>query len=103
MITKPLVTLDQTFVQCEGNIVSAMGDEKVMLCIGNGKYYNLGEMGGQIWDMLESPLTVCQMVSSLTEIYEVYRDQCEDQVISFLESLLQEGLIQVKFENDQEI
>ena len=34
----------------KGNIVSDMGGEKVMLSIENGKYYNLGEMGGEIWE-----------------------------------------------------
>jgi len=32
----------------EGNIVSNMDGEKVMLSIKNGKYYNLGEIGGFI-------------------------------------------------------
>ena len=28
-----------------------MDGEKVMLSINNGKYYNLGEIGGDIWEL----------------------------------------------------
>ena len=34
----------EKFVQKEGNVVSDMDGEKVMLSIHNGKYYNLGEV-----------------------------------------------------------
>lgn len=40
------INLDHYIVQSEGNIVSDMDGEKVMLSIKNGKYYNLGKIGG---------------------------------------------------------
>lgn len=46
MIKSQTVSLNDYFVQGTGNIVSDMGGEKVMLSVLNGKYYNLGEVGG---------------------------------------------------------
>ncbi|UOK56368.1 MULTISPECIES: lasso peptide biosynthesis PqqD family chaperone [Metabacillus] len=82
--------------QGEGNIVSDMNGEKVMLSISNGKYYNLGEMGGVIWDLIESPITFNQLIESLLSQYQVEREECQKQVLTFLESLNKEKLIKLE-------
>ena len=96
MIKNKNITLNQSVSQVEGNIVSDMGGEKVMLNVENGKYYNLGEIGGDIWNLLSEPVQVSQVVSKLISIYDVGQTQCEGQVLSFLEVLYDEGLIAVK-------
>ncbi|MFY0758473.1 lasso peptide biosynthesis PqqD family chaperone [Metabacillus dongyingensis] len=82
--------------QGEGNIVSDMSGEKVMLSISNGKYYNLGEIGGVIWDLIESPITFNQLIESLLSQYQVEREECQKQVLTFLESLNKEKLIKLE-------
>lgn len=81
------------FEQCEGHIVSDMDGEKVMLSVQKGKYYNLGEVGGKIWDLLSEPSSVQQIVDRLLTEYEVDPSLCLDQVVSFLQHLLTEGLV----------
>ncbi|MFC4103143.1 lasso peptide biosynthesis PqqD family chaperone [Paenibacillus xanthanilyticus] len=87
------VALEQSYQQVEGNLVSDMNGEKVMLSIASGKYYNLGQVGGAIWELLQAPATLASVVDQLTNEYEIDRDTCESQVIRFIESLLQEGLV----------
>ncbi|MBP1990383.1 lasso peptide biosynthesis PqqD family chaperone [Paenibacillus eucommiae] len=91
---KNKISLHDCFVQGKGNIVSNMGGEKVMLSIDNGKYYNLGEVGGRIWDMIALPVSASQIVTALMSEYHVGQEECEQQVLSFLELLMKEGLIQ---------
>lgn len=93
MITNQKISLSQEVTQGKGNIVSDMGGEKVMLSVTNGKYYNLGKMGGEIWDLMKEPISIKQLVTTLLSIYEVDQMECEEQVISFLDMLLVEGLI----------
>lgn len=95
MIKKQGILLNDTVAQSKGNIVSDMGGEKVMLSVDKGKYYNLGEMGGVIWDMIEKPISINQLVTVLISEYEVERSECEKQVMSFIELLLEEALIEV--------
>jgi DNA-directed RNA polymerase delta subunit len=85
--------------QKEGNIVSDMDGEKVMLSIQNGKYYNLGELGGKIWDLIKDPISVQDLVTTLQSLYEVDQTECEEQVTTFLSHLLEEGIIHVE-DND---
>ncbi|RKD23185.1 metallophosphoesterase [Ammoniphilus oxalaticus] len=98
MIKSGTISMNQIVAQMEGNIVSDMGGEKVMLSIDNGKYYNLGEIGGDIWEQIDQPIRVEQLIERLLAIYDVDRTQCEQQVFSFLERLLSEGLIKLSGE-----
>lgn len=88
------ITPSTVVAQNEGYIASNMDGEKVMMSIKNSKYYNLGEIGGAIWDAAVRPITVSDLVNRLLSEYEVTREQCEKQVIAFLEKLQKEGLIQ---------
>ncbi|MED0997382.1 lasso peptide biosynthesis PqqD family chaperone [Bacillus mobilis] len=96
MIKKQAISSNQCVEQVKGNVVSDMDGEKVMLSVKNGKYYNLGRMGGVIWELIEKPIRVTELVTTLISEYEVEQLQCEGQVLSFLEMLLEEGLVEVK-------
>lgn len=94
MIQNQAISLSQVFVQNPGHIVSDMDGEKVMLNVQKGKYYNLGEVGGKIWDLVATPISVEQVVTALMSSYDVEQEKCEEQVLSFLELLIKEELIQ---------
>lgn len=87
------VSLQDVLVQGSGHIVSDMGEEKVMLSIRNGKYYNLGEVGGRVWELMAEPVSVHRVIEALMGEYAVERGECEQQVLAFVEMLAAEGLI----------
>ncbi len=92
-MTRTLIETDRLLVKSEDSLVSDMDGEKVMLSVRTGKYYNLGQVGGRIWELLGKPSTLAEITQILTEEYDVDRDVCEQQVRSFLQQLYQEGLI----------
>ncbi|MCM3650407.1 lasso peptide biosynthesis PqqD family chaperone [Metabacillus litoralis] len=87
------ISLESKVCQSEGNIVSDMDGEKVMMSINNGKYYNLGEIGGEIWDLIKTPISVNEIILTLMSIYDVEKTECEEHVISFLKHLSKEKII----------
>ncbi len=95
MLTHKNILLTDQIMQVEGNIVSDMGGEKVMLSIQNGKYYNLGENGGLIWELLESPVEVNEVINKLLHVYEVDQSECQEEVKTFLSQLINEGLVKI--------
>jgi hypothetical protein len=95
MIINKRITLDDTVTQDEGNIVCDMDGDKVMLNIENSKYYNLGDIGGDIWGLMENTVSVRQLVTRLMAEYDVDQTECEIKVISFLEQLYDEKLIRI--------
>lgn len=92
------LTIQQNNVvtQVTGNIVSDMDGEKVMFSITNGKYYNLGEIGGVIWELIHDPITVQAIIQNLLKQYDVDPLTCEEHVKSFLQMLKEEDLIVIQ-------
>lgn len=90
------LSLQDRVVQAKGNLVSDMNGEKVMMSIGSGKYYNLGHIGGRIWELIETHISVEQLVVSLVAEYDIERALCEVQTMSFLEQMSREGLIEIR-------
>ncbi|MEH7096698.1 lasso peptide biosynthesis PqqD family chaperone [Neobacillus vireti] len=91
--TTKYISLESTVSLRPGNLVSDMDGEKVMLSIKNGKYYNLGGVGGDIWEQLEKPVLVSNIIKNLMSKYNVVQNVCEEQVLSFLLLLEEEQLI----------
>ena len=79
--------------QSKDIIVSDMGEEKVILSIENGKYYNLGAMGGRIWELANEPIMVGNIINTLLDEYDIDRETCESQVFNFFAQLSEERLI----------
>ena len=87
--------LDTKYSQSPGNIVSDMDGEKVMLSVANGKYYNLGELGGEIWELMKEPITIQELVTTLQSQYNVDPTDCNEHVTDFLSQLLEQGLVSI--------
>lgn len=84
----------QRFKKSDDNLISDMDGEKVMLSIRSGKYYNLGQTGGRIWELVEPSTTFEELVNQLTKEYEIDREMCEQHVSLFLQQLIHEELIE---------
>lgn len=76
-----------------GIMTADMNGATVMLDIESGKYFNLGEIGGRIWEILEQPTSVKDLVSILVQEYDVTEEQCMEDIVPFLEKMLNRGLV----------
>ena len=77
----------------EGLMTADMNGSAVMMDIMSGKYYNLGEVGGRIWEMLEEPMTLGALVQKLTDEYDVSVERCRSDMLPFLNTLIERGLL----------
>ena len=77
----------------EGLMTADMNGSAVMMDIMSGKYYNLGEVGGRIWEMLEEPMTLRNLVQKLTAEYDVSAERCRSDMLPFLNTLIERGLL----------
>ena len=58
-----------------------------------GKYYATSSVGADIWDMLETPISVSKIVIWLVEMYDVDGTVCLEEVLKFLRELDCAGLL----------
>lgn len=70
-----------------------MNGSAVTMDIMTGKYYNMGETGGVIWNMLEKEMTVKDLVAGLTKEYDISEETCIKDITPFLETLIEKGLL----------
>ena len=84
-------------VQRDPNIISAEADEDLVIVnIESGSYYGVSDVARAICEAIERPKKISDLIDDLTRIYNIDRASCEDQTLTFLESLLNEHLLQVR-------
>lgn len=79
-----------------GLMTADMNGDAVMMDISTGKYYNLGQTGGRIWELLEQPKRVDRLIQALTEEYDVTYERCREDILPFLQQLVDRGLLIVE-------
>jgi hypothetical protein len=90
------LNLDCT-VQRAPDVISAEADQElVMVSIENGCYYGVCNVAREIWEAIEQPKKISEIIDSLIATYRIDRAACEEQTLSLLEDLRTENLLQVK-------
>ena len=78
----------QTSTEVEG--------ESVILDLEDGIYYGLNPMGARIWSEIQEPTAVEEIIVAITAEYDVNSEQCRRDVISLLQDLRENNLIEVE-------
>jgi hypothetical protein len=84
---------DAVVSHAAGLVAADMDEEKVMLHIESGNYYGLDSVGSRIWELIEKPYKVRELVLELLKKYEVEEKTCRQDVLAFLNKLYAQGLI----------
>lgn len=80
-----------------GDIYSSEVDgETIMMNIDNNAYYTTKEIGNRIWELLDSLNTPKAICEQLMQEYEVSQEQCQNDVLQFLEQLIEHGIVTKK-------
>ena len=87
-------------VQRDPDVIAAeAGEDVVMVSIEKGQYYGVSGIAREIWQAIERPRMVSDLISDLVVNYNVDRAACERETLLFLEDLLAEHLLQVRNES----
>ncbi len=69
--------------------------ELVMMNVVRGEYYGLDGVGTQIWNRLEEPIRVADLIDSLSEIFDADSSVITDDVCEFLTELAAQDLLTI--------
>ncbi len=92
----PNIDLTSVISRAEGFTTAAVHDELMMLNVEQGAYYSLDPIAAEIWKILEQPTAVNDLTEQLQNRYAVSPEQCQADVLEFLEKLKQNGMILVR-------
>jgi Coenzyme PQQ synthesis protein D (PqqD) len=99
-MTFPQMLDSQCVVQRDPEILAAEADKDlVMVSIANGFYYAVSDVAREIWEAIERPRKVSDLIDDLAKSYNIDRTACQAETLSFLEDLRSEGLLKVSDES----
>lgn len=90
------LTATSVIVRSSELVSSDIDGEVVMMSIENGKYYGLDQVGSRIWEVLEKPLPISELIEQLLIEFEVERETCEKDVMYFLQKLDDDNMLEIK-------
>ena len=96
MQTANAINQDTIVAQMPDLVAVDTGDEETaMLDIQSGKYFGLDDIGSRIWELIEKPRTVHEVVVELLKEYEIEEEPCLRDVLAFLNKLNKQKLIKL--------
>ena len=85
-----------TNIVVEDEVVSCdLDGEAAILNLKDGVYYGLDPIGAKIWNLIQNPRTLNDVVEKIWEEYDVEKDKCRDDIFELIEELLTNGLVKV--------
>jgi len=85
--------LDTKLLQGQDHVATSIGDETAVMSIKRGRYYAVGSVAERIWQLLEAPVSPREIAERLLEEYEIAPEQCTREIGTFLNELIEEGLV----------
>jgi len=87
----------QSVVVAAGEQVSCpLGEESAILNLKNSVYYGINPVGTRVWSLLKQPRSIKELRDTLLNEYEVDAELCERDLLTLLEKMRSEGLIEVR-------
>ena len=80
-------------VVSDEQVSTSLGDETVILGMGDGVYYGLDAVGARVWSLLATPQRVSELVSAITREFDVRSADCERDLLALLDDLAERRLV----------
>lgn len=87
--------LDAAAVATPDQLSTRLGEEVVILGLRDSAYYGLAEVGARIWDLLQTPRTLADIVDILVAEYEVNAERAADDLRMLIGQLQSRGLVAI--------
>jgi Coenzyme PQQ synthesis protein D (PqqD) len=89
------ITAESIVSWSEAPVATEVDREVVLMNIGRGRCYGLGETGSSVWRRLGSPIRVDDLCRELLLEYAADPEVLMQDVIALLEQMQDEGLVKV--------
>ncbi len=93
MTKKKELTLSTVLVKQKELLESSVDDEIILLSMAKSKYYGMDPVAGRIWELLDNVISIQDIITVLMDEFEVSRIDCENDVMLFLNNLIEEHLV----------
>ena len=85
-----------TVVRTTDLLSTTIDGQVVVTSIEKGSYIGLEGAGNHIWSLIEKPIRIGNLCDRLQNEFDVSPEQCEEDVITFMEKLRENGLVETR-------
>jgi Coenzyme PQQ synthesis protein D (PqqD) len=89
------MTSDSVIIRQRDTLTAALDDSLILLGIKAGSYFDLNRTAAGIWQLLDTPRRIGDIVELLLQQYDTDRSTVNQDVIAFLQLLKDRRLIRV--------
>lgn len=83
-MTEHLLTADSSVQRCDDVIQAEIDGELVMMNLINGDYYGLDKIASRVWEIIEHPKTVAEIIGQLLLEFNVQPEHCKKDIHTLL-------------------
>ena len=94
-MTDVKITMESEVCRNDDVVFSEVEGETVIMNIETGKYFSFSLVTSHIWELMEEPIKISEICSALLTRYKVTAEQCENETLDILNTLLRENIINV--------
>lgn len=92
-----MLTLQSSLLPRADEVVAKVLDgEAIMVNVASGMYYNMANVGADVWELIAAGHTLAEVVTALTQRFEVTSEQAESDVLALASTLLEEKLVRLR-------
>ena len=73
-----------------------LAGDTAILDLKSGQYYGLNPVGARIWNLIQEPKTVADVLRVIVDEYDVEASSCERDLVKLIEELQGKGLVEIK-------
>jgi hypothetical protein len=95
MIGHMALTLSTRIVRSPDLVHTELEQHTMMMSIEAGRYFSLNSSGSRIWQLIEQPAAVADIVSTLEREFEVEPERCQAETMRLVENLLARDLARI--------
>ena len=95
LANRTLLTSETILVRRSEPVSAPVAGNVVLLSLEAGAYFGINRVGSQIWNMLDKPCRLGDMLDALARSHDVDRDTVTRDVGDFLDTLIERRLVRV--------
>ena len=89
------ILIDSTLVVTDEVVSCDLDGEAAILNLKDGVYYGLDPVGAKIWNLIQKPRVLKEVIEIICDEYDVDTDRCKNDIFELIEELLDNGLVKV--------
>ncbi|KQX20753.1 MULTISPECIES: PqqD family peptide modification chaperone [unclassified Sphingomonas] len=95
MTASPLFDEAAPLARAADALGAPLEDKMLMLSVDQGSYFIFSQVTRRIWELLETPRSLSELVACLVGEYDVEPEVCRDEVRGVAGRLIEDGLVVV--------